>query len=89
MLGPPVATADAPARVPDRAYDALARGVDGTAMTVCARGASTELNAASTSASGAAIGGAEATAIDGAARRLSGSERTSAATARSVRKRSR
>jgi len=32
VLGPPLATADAPARSRDRTYDALARGVDGTAM---------------------------------------------------------
>jgi mono/diheme cytochrome c family protein len=31
-LGPPLATADAPARSRDRTYDALARGVAGTAM---------------------------------------------------------
>lgn len=32
VLGPPLATSDAPARARDRTYDALARGVDGTAM---------------------------------------------------------
>ena len=32
VLGPPLATVDAPARSRDRTYDALARGVNGTAM---------------------------------------------------------
>jgi mono/diheme cytochrome c family protein/cytochrome c551/c552 len=32
VLGPPLATSDAPARARDRTYDALARGVDATAM---------------------------------------------------------